>query len=96
MQSWLGLAQIVQHALTVCLKVKTKAKEQCVVGCLAAALDLRNPGKFEPCRRFEVSFHSTFLVQPGTNTAACLQGESYTEIRIFIQGQLSTRSPGPS
>ena len=29
-----------------------------------------NPGKFEPCRRFEVGFHNTFLVHPGTKIAA--------------------------
>ena len=29
-----------------------------------------NPGKFEPCRRFEVGFHNIFLVHPGTKTAA--------------------------
>ena len=51
-----------------------------------------NPGKFEPCGRFKVGFHNTFLVHPGTKTAACLHGESYTEVRIFISGQLSTRS----
>ena len=34
-----------------------------------------NPGKFEPCRRFEAAFHNTFLVHPGTKTAACLHGE---------------------
>ena len=51
-----------------------------------------NPGQFEPCRRFEVGFHNTctFLVHPGTTTAARLHGESYTEVRIFIPGQLST------
>ena len=48
-----------------------------------------NPGKFESYRRFEVDFHntSTLLVHPGTKTAACLHGESYTEIRIFIQAR---------
>ena len=51
-----------------------------------------NPGKFEPCRRFEAGFHNTFLVHPGTKTAACLHGESYNEVRIFIAGQLSTNS----
>ena len=51
------------------------------------------------CRRFEVGFDDTFLVHPGTKTAACLHGESYTEIRIFNPGQrlgLQDRSSGPS
>ena len=51
-----------------------------------------NPGKFEPCRKFEVGFHDTFLVHPGTKTAARLHGESYTEVRIFISGQLTFNS----
>ena len=38
-----------------------------------------NPGKFESCRTFKVSFHNTYLVHPGTKTTACLHGESYTE-----------------
>ena len=50
------------------------------------------PGKFETCRRFEGSFHNTFLVHPGAKTAACLHGESYTEVRIFIPGRISTRA----
>ena len=50
-----------------------------------------NPGKFEPCRRFEVGYHNTFLVHPGTKTAACLHGELYTEVRIFIPGSSCTR-----
>ena len=55
-----------------------------------------NPGKFESCRKFEVGSHNTDLVHPGMKTAACLHGESYTEIRILIPGQHSTRAPGPS
>ena len=55
-----------------------------------------NPGKFEPCQRFEVGFHNTFLVHPGTKTAARLHGELYTEVRISSRDKLSTRSPGPS
>ena len=51
-----------------------------------------NPGKFEPCRRFAVGFHKSVLVQPGTKTAACLHGESCTEVRMFILGQLSSRA----
>ena len=50
-----------------------------------------SPGKFEPCRRFEVGFHNTFLVHPGTKTAACLHGESYNEIRILIPGSSCKR-----
>ena len=50
------------------------------------------PGRFEPCRRLEVGYHNTLLVHPGTKTAACLLGESYTEVRIFIPEQLSSRA----
>ena len=49
-----------------------------------------NPGKFEPCRRFEVGFHNSFL-HPGTKTDACLHEESYTEVRIFIPGSSCKR-----
>ena len=49
-----------------------------------------NPGKFEPCRRFQVVFHNAFLIHLETKTTACLHGESYTEVRIFIQGQFSS------
>ena len=45
-----------------------------------------NPEKFESGRRFEVSFHNTLLVHPGTKTAVSLHGESYTEVHIFIPG----------
>ena len=31
-----------------------------------------NPGKFEPCRRFEAGFHNTLIAHPGTKTAAYL------------------------
>ena len=55
-----------------------------------------NPGKFEPCRRFEVGFHNIFLVHPGTKTAARLGNRTpkylLLQVRIFIPGQLSFNS----
>ena len=51
-----------------------------------------NPGKFEPCRRFEAGFHNTFLVYPGTKTAGCLHGELCNEVRIFIPGSSRKRT----
>ena len=50
-----------------------------------------NPGKFEPCRKLEVGFQNIFLVRPGPKTAACLHGESYNEVRIFIPGSSCNR-----
>ena len=43
-----------------------------------------NPGKFEPCRRFEVGFHPC---SSRDENSCALHGESYNEVRIFTPGR---------